>query len=246
MFSFKNGMQSLPKAIAKNISGKIIYNASILGIGKSSNSTILKISDGKDTSEIVSDALLSTIPAHVLKNILTDKNAKLIEHLDSIYYPPVLVLFLGYDKKAISQTLDGFGFLIPSGEKKEYLGAIWSSTIFQNRCKQDHAAFTIFIGGARHPELLNENLDEKVDRVVAEFQSIMGISEQPIFIDKKMWATAIPQYNLGHIEHENYFNEFENNNPGLFLGGNYRGGISVGDCVKASYNNYEKIKNYLS
>ncbi len=74
----------------------------------------------------------------------------------------------------------------------------------------------------------------------------MGISEQPILIEKKFWNKAIPQYNLGHIEHDNYFDKFEEENPGIFLSGNYRGGISVGDCIKSSYTNFEKIKEYFN
>jgi oxygen-dependent protoporphyrinogen oxidase len=49
-----------------------------------------------------------------------------------------------------------------------------------------------------------------------------------------MWLKAIPQYNVGYIEKENYFNKFEKEHPGIFLSGNYRGGISVGDCIKNS------------
>jgi len=74
----------------------------------------------------------------------------------------------------------------------------------------------------------------------------MGIKSQPILLQWKFWNKAIPQYNLGYIEHEKYFEQFENNNPGIFLSGNYRGGISVGDCIKSSYTNFEKIRDYLS
>ena len=44
----------------------------------------------------------------------------------------------------------------------------------------------------------------------------------------------------------NYFEKFERENPGIFLSGNYRGGISVGDCIKSSYKNFEKIRDYLN
>jgi oxygen-dependent protoporphyrinogen oxidase len=37
---------------------------------------------------------------------------------------------------------------------------------------------------------------------------------------------------LGYVEHERFFDDFEKRNPGIFISGNYRGGISVGDCVK--------------
>ena len=60
---------------------------------------------------------------------------------------------------------------------------------------------------------------------------LLKINQDPLFVDEKMWEKAIPQYNLGYIEHEKYFEKFEQQNPGMFLSGNYRGGISVGDCI---------------
>jgi oxygen-dependent protoporphyrinogen oxidase len=132
--------------------------------------------------------------------------------------------------------------LIPSKEKKNFLGAIWSSVIFPNRCDDDKSAFTIFVGGARSPQLFNTDKNFIIEKALSEFQQIMKIKADPILIKEKLWLKAIPQYNLGHIEHENYFDKFEKENHGIFLGGNYRGGISVGDCVKNSEIIFEKIK----
>ncbi|MCB0750680.1 MAG: protoporphyrinogen oxidase, partial [Ignavibacteriae bacterium] len=116
MFSFKNGMQTLPKAIAKNLEGRIYFDSIIEKISKQDDKVILDIEHKGEKGHIVSDALLSTIPSHRLSKISDSIDPELTNHLNSIYYPPVLVLFLGYDKKAIKQKLDGFGFLIPSKE----------------------------------------------------------------------------------------------------------------------------------
>jgi len=73
----------------------------------------------------------------------------------------------------------------------------------------------------------------------------MGINGKPEFVKSKFWRKAIPQYNIGYIEHEKYFKEFEKKNPGIILGGNYIGGISVGDCVKSSEVLFNKAKEKL-
>ncbi len=245
MFSFKYGMQSFPKAIAKNIKGRIFYNCIIENIVKNNNKVIVELEQNGIKGKITSDALISTIPSHRLVKISHMFDSELTKHLNEIYYPPVLVLFLGYEIKSITQKLDGFGFLIPSKENKKFLGAIWSSTIFKNRAPKDKAAFTIFVGGARNPEFKVTDVDEKITEVLKEFHEIMGIKTQPILLQWKFWNKAIPQYNLGYVEHENYFDQFEKNNPGIFLSGNFRGGISVGDCIKSSYANFEKVNDYL-
>jgi protoporphyrinogen/coproporphyrinogen III oxidase len=246
MFSFRNGMQSFPKAIAENIEGNIFYNCLIESITKHDSKFVVEIEKDGQKGSIVSDVVLSTIPAQKL-SVLTDSiDPTLTKHLNEIFYPPVLVLYLGYDKKVIKQKLDGFGFLIPSSEKKKFLGAIWSSTIFENRAPEEKAAFTIFVGGARNPEFSISEIESRMKEAIKEFQLIMGIASPPILIEQKFWNKAIPQYNIGYIEHEQYFEKFEKENPGIFLSGNFRGGISVGDCVKSSYTNFEKIKEYLS
>jgi oxygen-dependent protoporphyrinogen oxidase len=72
----------------------------------------------------------------------------------------------------------------------------------------------------------------------------MQISGKPQLQKYKYWSKAIPQYNIGYIEHERYFDEFEKKNPGIILSGNYRGGISVGDCIKNADVVVEKVTKY--
>jgi len=238
MFSFTNGMQTFPKAIAKNLSGSILYECKVESVKRVSDTTETKwkilYEQNGEQHELVTDLVLSTVPAYVTSKIFGSLDKNLIQHLDDIYYPPVMVLYLGFNKKDIGLPLDGFGFLIPSKENKKFLGAIWSSTIFPNRCDDDKAAFTLFVGGARSSQLFDADKQILIDNALNEFKEIMKINANPVFIQERIWQKAIPQYNIGYIEHENYFDKFEKENHGIFLGGNYRGGISVGDCVKNS------------
>jgi protoporphyrinogen/coproporphyrinogen III oxidase len=232
MFSFKNGMQTLPKAIASGLGNKVSFSSDVTSIEK--NEDGYKIIFNKDglRNEIICDKIISTVPAYAAADLFKSFGDKLEKHLREIYYPPVLVVMLGYKKENIMRQLDGFGFLIPSKEKKSFLGAIWNSVIFPNRANNDYASFTLFVGGSRNPEILTADKEEIMKKARAEFEEIMTINSEPVFISTKFWQRAIPQYNLGYIEHEKYFEEFEKNNPGIILSGNYRGGISVGDCMK--------------
>jgi oxygen-dependent protoporphyrinogen oxidase len=248
MLSFKNGMQVLPKVITKHLGNKIKLQSEVTSIKKNSGEfQISYIQDG--VQQIIEcDKIISTVPAYIASNLFSHFDNGLTKHLNEIYYPPVLVLYIVYKKENIGQPLDGFGFLIPSKEKKSFLGAIWSSVIFPNRIvnghsDEDKAAFTLFVGGARNPEIGSIDKEILIQKVKKEFEQIMKISDEPVFQTYKYWSKAIPQYNIGYIEHEKYFDEFEKNNPGIFLSGNYRGGISVGDCIKSAKEVAEKITN---
>jgi len=232
MFSFRSGMQTLPRAIGALLKDSVVYNADVTAIERSGGGYLVRYRHGGREKTLPAAAVISTVPAYAAAGILKPLDETLSSRLASIYYPPVLVLFLGYEKSAIRRPLDGFGFLIPEKEQKKFLGAIWSSVLFPGRAREGCAAFTLFTGGARSPGLLDGNRETLVRGVIDEFQEIMDIAGQPVFRAQKFWKRAIPQYHPGYIEHIRYFERFEREHPGIFLSGNYRDGIAVGDCIR--------------
>lgn len=234
MFSFKSGMKVLPEALFRYLHNSVVLNESVRKVHKQNEMWNIETLSENGSKTFLADAVLFTIPAYEVSKILSSFDGKLSNHLNSIYYPPVIVMNIIFKKKDIRQDLDGFGFLIPEKEKKAFLGAIWGSVIFPNRANNDEASFTIFVGGAKEPNLNKNDIQSRIDVVLNQFKQIMKTKAGPISIKFRFWEKAIPQYNLGHVEHEKYFEEFEKRFPGIFLGGNYRGGISVGDCIKNS------------
>jgi len=100
----------------------------------------------------------------------------------------------------------------------------------------------LFIGGSRNPGFIYDDEEELIKTVRREFEELMKIKGDPVHLAKRFWEKAIPQYTIGYVEHENYFDHFEKDNKGIFLSGNYRGGISVGDCIK----NAELVQNKIN
>lgn len=235
-FSFKEGMQTLPDALASQMKECIQYDTVVEKIRQKDKGFQLIVKESEGQKVIEADIILSTLPAYRLAEGIRSVDTVLASHLDDIYYPPVMVLYLAFRRKAIRQPLDGFGFLIPGQERRSFLGAIWSSVIFPQRTEEEYAAFTLFVGGARNPDLLTQDLEAQKKAVIQEFKQIMMIAEpdEPVLVESKVWPRAIPQYNVGYQEHETYFQQFEAAHPGFFLGGNFRGGISVSDCIKNS------------
>jgi protoporphyrinogen/coproporphyrinogen III oxidase len=232
MLSFKSGMIALPKAIEKYFGSNVLLSSEVISVDKNENGFSVSYQQNGKTNKIDCDTVLSTIPSYTASRIFTKYDKKFKTHADAIYYPPVLVYYLVYDRKDIKQDLDGFGFLIPAKENKSFLGALWNSIIFSDRTDESTAAFTLFVGGSRNPDFVKEDRTSLLLKVRKEFEALMGITSDPIFSSDRFWEKAIPQYNLGYIEHERFFDDFEKRNPGLFISGNFRGGISVGDCVK--------------
>jgi oxygen-dependent protoporphyrinogen oxidase len=243
MFSFKDGMKVLPEAIMKKLGKDVRTGADVLSIRKTSEGKYgVTYKDSHQNLTLLADVVLSTVPAFKAADLFGHFDNDLVKHLKEIYYPPVLVLYLVYERSAIGQALDGFGFLIPEKEGKSFLGAIWSSVIFPNRTDESKAAFTLFIGGSRDAGFVDDVEENVIDRARREFEIIMKINNRPVHISKRFWDKAIPQYNIGYVEHENYFDHFEKDNKGIILSGNFRGGISVGDCIKNAGTVVQKIE----
>lgn len=245
MLSFKSGMMALPNAIKKYFGDRIFLSSEVTSIDQNQNGYTVSYQQNETINKLDCDAVLSTNPSYLAAKLFSKYDKEFKTHADAIYYPPVLVYYLVYDRKSIKQDLDGFGFLIPAKENKSFLGALWSSVIFSDRTDETKAAFTLFIGGSRNPDFVKEDRETLLTKVRKEFEELMGITANPVFSSERFWEKAIPQYNLGYIEHERFFDDFEKQNPGIFISGNFRGGISVGDCIKNAALVCDKINEQL-
>lgn len=246
IYSFKQGMQFLPKTIAAQMSDDIRFGAEITNISKTENQTYLVsyIQQGKD-KQIEANQVVSTAPAYSAAEYLKNLDAELSKHLSRIYYPPVIVMNLVYDQNQFDEKrkLDSFGFLIPEKEGKSYLGAIWSSVFFQNRAPEGKHSFTVMIGGSRMPALLEQDYHRVMHQAQLEFEFIMKITGRPLKKRHIIWSKAIPQYQMNYTDFYAEAQRFEAQNGGFYISGNYRGGFSTADCIENAEKIAEKIAN---
>ncbi|HET9042078.1 MAG TPA: protoporphyrinogen oxidase, partial [Burkholderiales bacterium] len=127
----------------------------------------------------------------------------------------------------------GFGFLSPRKEGRAILGTLFSSSMFDGRVPDDTVLLTTFVGGARDPALAQSTPDEIATAVERELAALLGAAA-PLWREVVQWPRAIPQYTLGHLGRIAALERAEAAVPGLFFRANYRGGVSVGDCVKSA------------
>ncbi len=245
MFSFINGMQTLPKSLATKLGSSVNLLTDVISVRREGDLFEIDCNNAGSPKTIKTKCLISTVPAYSSSKLFQTIAPESQNHFDAIYHPSVLVVLAGFKKSDIKRPVDGFGFLIPEKENKSFLGSIWSSVLFPGRAPKDSECFTLFIGGARNPKFVNQETSVLISKALEEFKEIMGITAEPDFLSHRFWSKAIPQYNIGYIEHEHYFDELENKIPGLFISGNFRGGISVGDCLINSEIVANKIKKYL-
>jgi oxygen-dependent protoporphyrinogen oxidase len=250
LFSFTNGMEVFPNRIAATLGDAVKLNCTVEHIipmraGKFPIYTIAYQQQGVRQTLEANVVVLSS-PAHTTAQIIKQIDPAMASMLESIYYPPVAEVFLGFKKEQVRRPLDGFGFLVPEVEQRNILGTIWSSVLFPNRAPRGCVALTSFVGGARQPNLVLQDENQLAETVCNELRTFMHIEDKPIFKKIIHWEKAIPQYNLGYAKILNAMEQFEQNFRGAFLCGNYRGGIAVGDCVMSAEKIAGQVEEHLT
>jgi oxygen-dependent protoporphyrinogen oxidase len=236
MVSFREGLQTLPDALAGRLAPKsVLLNAEAQAISPEARGRwrVTWEAGGKEESGQF-DRVVAALPAWGLARLkIGTSGQRALSGLADIEHPPVATVFLGFRRDQVRHPLDGFGALIPSSEKRSILGVIFSSSLFPGRAPEGHVALTAFVGGALKPEIALLSKKDLVALVLGDFKDILGVTGNPAFSRHTLWKRAIPQYNLGYERHLEAFAECEREHPGLLLGGNSRFGISLPDCILA-------------
>lgn len=235
MVSFVDGMGTLPLSLAEHIGrANILRRTRAVAIGHGPEGCEVTVERDSVRRVIRADAVVSTLPLHAVGQLaLGSSCAAAQEELATVPYPPVVSLALGFGRADVAHPLDGFGCLIPSAERMRTLGVLFSSTLFAERAPVDCVLLTCFLGGSRQPALGALGADELLRLVLPELAALLGVSGTPTFMQRTVWPHAIPQYNVGHDTAARAAGAIEALIPGLLIDGQFRRGVSVGDCVAA-------------
>ena len=265
--SFREGLSTLPNAISKRLGDKVKLQWKITTLETSGDGYVATFDTPTGKQTIRAKTVVSTIPAHSLKDVLSpimpeasaifDKVRTEIQRV-GIYHPPVAAVTVAYPKSSFKdvelpngfgnlQNLPGFGSLNPRSEGVRTLGTLWSSSLFPGRCPPDYNLLLNYIGGSRDTGLANLSEEEIISEVDKGVREVLLKSDapQPKVLGLKLWPTAIPQYELGHMGIIQELERAEAKLPGLWVCGNYRSGVAFPDCVTFGYDHAKVVQKYL-
>jgi oxygen-dependent protoporphyrinogen oxidase len=262
MLSFRDGMGALPAALHHRLGEKVQLSVNNVQISPAADSELSFSVENERAdkiwrityetaysrtswNEIYARHVVITAPAYHVPALFSDGPARRLAALRDMVYAPVAVVTAGFRREQVRHPLDGFGFLVPEKEQRHILGTLFNSTLFPNRAPDARVLMTTFVGGMRQPDLPNRDDRELQQLVLDELRNIVGVSGVPDFMHIRRYQQAIPQYLLGHQRFLDLINETEREFPGLHFATNYRGGISVADCIKQAREIATKIHNEL-
>jgi oxygen-dependent protoporphyrinogen oxidase len=247
LISFANGMGALTDALEAALTGTLRPSTPVRLLHRNETRWVVEAGpDGASRTHSV-DAVVMATPAHVMAAMelpaALRRHATPVERID---YAPVSALILGFRRAQVAHPLDGFGMLVPAMERRGILGALFNSTLFPNRAPDGNVAITCFIGGARHPARAREGTELLIARAMEDLRELLGVRGEPVFAKHVFWPRAIPQYSVGYGAVKDAADTMELSNPGLYLAGSYRSGVSVGDCIGSGQRIAERVVAYLT
>ena len=235
-FNFKNGLIDFVLAINKNISNKIILKSEVTSVKKIKKGYEIIINSN---IKYHCKKLISTLPAFGLADIIFDK--KISKNLKKINYCPIMVLHLGIEKSKIKENIDGFGVLTKRKDNQSFLGILFNSRIFPHVAPQGNDLLTVIIGGARQPQLIDQDVNKLKKTIINEIRKIISYDGKIIMENNFLWKNGIPQYNLDHDVLIENISDFHKKNKNFYILGNYIKGISVSDCIQNAFELSKKL-----
>jgi oxygen-dependent protoporphyrinogen oxidase len=255
--NFRGGMSTLVESIAQRLAERVKTGVEVQSLRRTANGWRVETSSGV----VECNRLVLATDARAAASLLRSAGGvtcalcnDAAQHLERVEYSSLALLHLGYKRAVVRRPLDSFGFLVPPSEGEPLLGSLWNSTIFPHTAPINHAAFTVFVGERGTAELLKEASalpPKKIHTINAQhptlqpvlrrFAEIMQIDTAgakhvpPEFFRLTLWKRGIPRYAVGYWQHERAWNSVEEAYPNLRLLGNYRGGVSVVDCVNNAF-----------
>jgi oxygen-dependent protoporphyrinogen oxidase len=244
-FSFAKGMQTLPDALSRALGG-VTTGVRVDSVARDDSHYVIE--GARDGEPMVrrARAVVVATPAYAASSIASALSASAARALSSIEYAPVVVVVTAHRRVDVADPLAGFGFLVPKKERRAMLGTLFSSSMFSGRAPEGSVLLTTFVGGRRNPERVELADEALVDVVLRDLAALVGVRERPLWTEIVRWKQAIPQYDLGHAKKLAAVDAAERALPGLRFCANYRGGVSVGDCVKSAHATADAVHAFLT
>jgi oxygen-dependent protoporphyrinogen oxidase len=239
-FSFDEGLQVLPDALAAQLDVKL--NTPVSKLAKTGEAWRVTTPSG----EYEHSAVVYCGTAYRLAELQIIAGGPVdVSLFSEIRYAPVASVVLGFRREDVAHSCQGFGMLIPKIEGFKILGTIFSSALFPNRAPAGQVLLSSYAGGERYPELAGLAPDELVKVTCDDLTVLLGIKGKPVFVHTALYPRAIPQYNLGYGKFKDRMNEIESRARGLFFAGHFRDGVSLGDSIVSGGNVAGRVKNFL-
>lgn len=245
--SLPTGMHELVEALERALvaSGRVEIRraASVRAVAAAPNGGALVTLASGET--VACDATVVATPAPVAAMLLRDVDATLAGELASIEHGSTATVTLAVALAGVPRPLDATGYVVPRVDGGPVLACTWASSKLPGRAPPGMALLRVFVGGARHPELVERDDATLVAIARRELRHVLGVTTEPALVRVGRWVRTMPQYVLGHLAHVDRIEAAVAAHDWLALAGNAYRGVGVPDCIASGERAAERASGML-
>ncbi len=245
VFAARGGFKNLVAALVGKLPGQNLYlGVSGLQIIREEKGFTSTFSTAEGNScQIQSEWVVSTVGGHSLTGMFDFIDSNALKPISDLRYAKVVQVVMGFSKWN-GPKLNAFGGLIPSKEKRNILGVLFPSSIFEGRTPEGGALLSVFMGGIKKPEIIEMDDAALTAMATAELEDLLQISlSNMAFLEIFRYPHAIPQYDASSPQRLERIAKLEKQYPGLLLAGNIRNGIGISDRIGQAFDLADMIGN---
>ena len=235
VFSAEGGLQRLIDTLGRSVGEtNIVLGAQDLHLQPTEQGWEAEYAQADGTvCRVVAQQVVTTVGAYALPSLLPFAPKGLIDAITSLRYAPVVQVSVGFGD-VNGQRNKAFGGLVPSCENRRILGVLFPASCFEGRAPVQGDLFSVFVGGIKHPEVMDMSDVELTQLVLAELRQMLHLSAdlQPTLLRIFRHRHAIPQYEVSSGERFEAISTLQGQYKGLIVGGNLRNGIGMADRIK--------------
>jgi oxygen-dependent protoporphyrinogen oxidase len=228
--SFKNGMATLPEALAARLGASIRKGAEVVEVSRNGDGWRLALADG---DSIHADAVICAAPAYAAARIVATIAPAVAKTLGEISYASAATVNLTFRDSDFDGPPRAFGFVVPAIEHRRIIAGSFSSLKFEGRAPAGAILARAFVGGEMSREMMSLTDDEMVAAVRGEFRTLLGVSAAPEFAEVRRWPDSMPQYEVGHLARVAEIERAVADIPAFAIAGAAYRGVGIPDCIRS-------------
>jgi oxygen-dependent protoporphyrinogen oxidase len=232
--TLRGGMSQLVSRLAECLPQDCVQlNAPVESLWPMNEGRWLLWIGGENPRQVHVDGVVLAVPANQSARLLAPVDEALAGELREIEYASCAVVSLGYRREQIKHPLDGFGFVVPFGERRTILSCSYSSIKYEGRAPEGTVLLRIFIGGACQSGLLQLSRQHLMELAELEVADLLQIRGEPILRTAIRQRQAMPQYHVGHRDRVARIETRLERFPTLRFAGSALDGVGVPACIQS-------------
>jgi len=243
VFSAENGLSSLTDELTREIGSERIYlNTEGTVVHPEKKGFLVSTRIKGEPAGLTSPVIVSTVDAGLLPSLFPFVPAVDLSPVTDLEYTGVIQVIMGF-REWKGMDLRAFGGLVPSREKRNILGVLFTSSFLKDRAPAGGALLSVFIGGYRRPDLAKLSDSAIKDLVFREVDNMLGVTDpDPEIFRIFRYKRAIPQYGISTGQRLEAIDRIQEKFKGLHIAGAVRDGIGMADRIRQARTIVAEIK----